>query len=163
MIERDDITEERFEEIIKKCLILDLEKMLSPDEFTKLLAHKLAKEVDADEEELYKSFIKREKDSNIVVYPGIAVLSLIIKGRNKFDIILVRSKKGIIFSDDIPPIHILFVIVSSQDQQSFYLHSIMWMIQISEDKSFEERCLNAKSDEELRKVILSSWRSRVLR
>jgi len=157
LIERDDITEKRFEEIIKKCLILDLEKMLSPDEFTKLLAHKLAKEIDADEEELYKSFIKREKDSNIVVYPGIAVLSLIIKGRNKFDIILVRSKKGIIFSDDIPPIHALFVIVSSPDQQSFYFHSLMWLVQISEFKDFEKKWLNAKDNEELRNIILSSW------
>ena len=158
LIERDDVTEKRFEEIIKKCLILDIDKMLPPDEFTRLLAHKLAEEIDADEEELYKSFIKREKDSNIVVYPGIAVLSLIIKGRNKFDIILVRNKKGIIFSDDMPPIHALFVIVSSPDQQSFYFHSLMWMVQISECEDFEERWLIARNSEELRDIILSSWK-----
>ncbi|HEC75701.1 MAG TPA: amino acid permease [Thermoplasmatales archaeon] len=157
LIERDDVTEKRFEEMIKKCLILDLEKMLSPDEFTKLLAHKLAEEIDVDEEELYKSFMKREKDSNIVVYPGIAILSLIIKGRNKFDVILVRSKKGIIFSDNIPPVHAFFVIVSSSDEQSFYFHSLMWIVQISEDIDFEERWLNAKNRKELRNIILSSW------
>ncbi|HEC94850.1 MAG TPA: hypothetical protein ENI45_02665, partial [Thermoplasmatales archaeon] len=75
-----------------------------------------------------------------------------------FDIILVRSKKGIIFSDDIPPVHALFVVVSSPDQQSFYLHSLMWMVQISEDEDFEEKWLNAQNSEELRDIILSSWR-----
>ena len=160
LIERDDITEKRFEEMIKKCLVLDLEKMLSPEDFTKLLAHELAEKIDADEKELYRSFMEREKDSNIVIHPGLAILS-IIRGRNKFDIVIVRSKKGIIFSDDIPPIHVLFVIISSQDQQNFYLHSIMWMAQISGDEGFEKKCLNAKSSEELREVILSIWRNKV--
>lgn len=161
LIERDDITEKRFEEMIKKCLVLDLEKMLSPEDFTKLLAHELAEKIDADEKELYRSFMEREKDSNIVIHPGLAILSIIIGGRNKFDIVIVRSKKGIIFSDDIPPIHVLFVIISSQDQQNFYLHSIMWMVQISGDEGFEKKCLNAKSGEELREAILSMWRNKV--
>lgn len=159
LIERDDVTEKRFEKILKKCLILDLEKMLPPDEFTKLLASQLSREIDVDEKELYKAFIKREKDSNIVVYPGIAILSLIIKGRNKFDIIIVRSKKGIIFSDNIPPVHAIFVIVSSPDQQSFYLHSIMWLVQISEQENFEEKWLNAKNIEEIRNMLISAWRN----
>ena len=161
LIERDDITEKRFEEMIKKCLVLDLEKMLSPEDFTKLLAHELAEKIDADEKELYRSFMEREKDSNIVIHSGLAILSIIIGGRNKFDIVIVRSKKGIIFSDDIPPIHVLFVIISSQDQQNFYLHSIMWMVQISGDEGFEKKCLNAKNSEELREVILSIWRNKV--
>ena len=157
LIERDDITEKRFEQMIKKCLIIDLEKMLPPAKFTKLLANKMAEEIDVDEKELYKSFLNREKDSSIVIYPGIAVLSLIIKGHNKFDIVLVRSKKGIIFSDYMPPIHALFVIVSSPDQQSFYFHSLMWMVQISEQEDFEKKWLNAKDSVELRNIILSSW------
>jgi amino acid transporter len=157
LIERDDVTEKRFEQMIKKCLILDFHKILPPDEFTRLLAHKLAKELDADEKELYRLFRKREEDSNIVVYPGIAILSLIIKGRNRFDIILVRSKKGIIFYDNIPPVHALFIIVSSPDQQSFYFHSLMWMVQISEDESFKEEWLSARNSEELRNTILSLW------
>jgi len=156
LIERDNITEKRFEELIKKCVVLDLDKTPPPQKFTKLLAHKLADRLNTDEKELHKSLKKREKDSSIVIRPGIGILSLTIKGRDKFDIIIVRSKKGIIFSDEVPPIHAFFVIVSSPDQKNFYLHSLMWIVQISEETDFEEKWLNAENDRELRGIILSA-------
>ena len=160
LIERDDITEKRFEQMIKKCVVLDIPKSLPPDRFARLLAYKLADRLDTDKEELYKLLKKREEDSNIVVRPGIAIPSLIIKGRNKFEIILIRSMKGIIFSDDIPPIHATIAIVSSPDQQNFYLHSLMWIVQIAEETDFIDEWLNAKNEEELRDIILSAWKKR---
>ncbi|RLF62796.1 MAG: hypothetical protein DRN31_03640 [Thermoplasmata archaeon] len=157
LIERDNITEKRFEKLIKECIILDLDKTPPPRKFTQLLAHKLADRLNVDEEELNKLFEERKKDSNIVVRPGVGILSLTIKGRNKFDVIIVRSKKGIIFSDEIPPIHAFFVIVSSPDQKNFYLHSLMWIVQISEETDFEEKWIAAKDDKELRDIILSAF------
>ena len=160
LIERDDITEKRFEQIIKKYEVVDLDKYLPPDEFARLIAHKLAEQLDTDEEKLYKLLMKREREPNIILHPGIAIFSHIIKGRDKFDIVLVRSKKGLIVSDDIDPIHAFFVIVASPDQQSFYLHSLMWIIQIAEETDFEEEWIKAKDSEKLREIILKSWRKR---
>ncbi len=158
MIERDDITEKRFEELIKKSEVLDLDKLLPPDKFARLIAHKLADKLDTNEEKLYVLLKKREEESNIVVHPGIAIFSHIIKGHDKFDIILVRSKKGITISDSVDPIHVFFVIVASPDQQSFYLHSLMWIIQIAEENYFEEKWINAQNNEELRDLIVSLWK-----
>ena len=160
LIERDDIDEIRFEQLIKKCEIIDVGKILPPDKFARLIAHKLAEQLDSDEESLYKTLKKRETDSNIIIHPGVATFSHIIKGRDKFDIILVRSKKGLIVSDDIAPIHAFFVIVASHDQQSFYLHSLMWIVQIAEETDFEDEWINAKDIDELRDIILSSWKKR---
>ncbi len=160
LIERDDIDEIRFEQFIKKCDVIDVDKILRPDKFARLIAHKLAEQLDTDEESLYKILIRKERDSNIILHPGIATFSHIIKGRNKFDIILVRSKKGLIVSDDDDPIHAFFVIVASPDVQSFYLHSLMWIVQIAEETDFEEEWINAKDIDELRDIILSSWRRR---
>jgi len=160
LIERDDVTERRFEQIIKNYEVVDLDKYLPPDEFARLIAHKLAGQLDTDEEKLYKLLMKREREPNIILHPGIAIFSHIIKGRDKFDIVLVRSKKGLIVSDDIDPIHAFFVIVASPDQQSFYLHSLMWIVQIAEETDFEEKWINAKDIDELRDIILSSWKKR---
>ena len=160
LIERDDVTERRFEQLIKKCEVIDVFKYMRPDKFAWLIANKLADRLDTDKDKLYMFLKKREEDSNIVLHPGIAIFSHIIKGRDKFEIILVRSKKGIIVSDDIDPIHAFFVIVASPDQQSFYLHSLMWIVQIAEETDFEEEWIRAKSIGELRDIIISSWKKR---
>jgi amino acid transporter len=160
LIERDDITEKRFEQIIKKCEVIDIYKYQLPDKFARLIAHKLAERLDIDEDKLYKFLRKRERDSNIVLHPGIAIISHIIKGRDKFEIILVRSKKGIIISDDIDPINAFFMIVATPDQQSFYLHSLMWIAQIAEETDFEKEWIDAENSDELRDIILTSWKKR---
>ena len=160
LIERDDVTEKRFEQLIKKCEVIDVFKYMRPDKFAWLIANKLADRLDTDKDKLHDLLKMREKDSNIVLHPGIAIFSHIIKGRDKFEIILVRSKKGIIVSDNIDPIHAFFVIVASPDQQSFYLHSLMWIVQIAEETDFEEEWIGAKNIGELRDIIISSWKKR---
>ena len=160
LIDRDDIEEERFEQLIKKCEIVDVFKYMRPDKFAWLIAHKLADRLDLDKDKLHALLKKREKDSNIIVHPGIAIFSHIIKGRDKFEIILVRSKKGIMLSDDADPVHAFFVIVASPDQQSFYYHSLMWIIQTAEETDFEKEWIKAKDSDELRDIILKSWKKR---
>lgn len=160
LIERDNITEKRFEDIIRECEVVDLEKFLHPDEFTQLVAHKLSTRLNVEEDKLYKLIKKKRTISNFVVHPGVAIFSHTVKGRDKFDMIIIRSKKGFISSDDYDPIYMFFIIVTSPDQQSFYLHSLMWIIQIVEEMDFEKEWIKAKDGEELKEIILSSWRKR---
>jgi len=160
IIERDDLEEQRFEQLIKTCEILDIVKYPHPKEFERLVAHKLAEKLETDEEKLYRLIKDREKDSNMMIHPGIAIFSHIIKGRDKFEILFVRSRKGIILSDDVDPIHAFFVIVASPDQKNFYLHSLMWIVQIAEGINFEKEWITAKDGEELKNIILAAWKKR---
>jgi len=160
LIERDDVTEKRFKDILRKCEIIDVFKYERPDKFAWIVANKLAERLDIDKNKLYTLIMKREKDSNIMVHPGIAILSNIIEGRDKFELIIVRSKKGIMLFDDTPPVHAFFIVVATSEQQSFYMHSLMWIVQIAEETDFEKEWLNAKDSEDIREIILSSWRKR---
>jgi len=160
LIERDDVTEKRFEDILRNCEIIDVFKYERPDKFAWLVANKLADRFKIDKKNLYDLIMKREKDSNIMIHPGVAILSNIIEGRDKFELILVRSRKGIVLFDDMDPIHAFFVVVATSEQQSFYMHSLMWMVQIAEETDFEEEWLNAKNIDELRCIILNSWMKR---
>jgi len=160
IVERDNVSEQRFEKLIKECEVIDLYKYMRPDKFAWIIAHKLADRLDTNKDKLYKLIRKREADSNAVIHPGIAIISHVIKGRDKFEIILVRSKKGIIVSDTVDPIHSFFIIVASPDQQSFYLHALMWIIQTAEQTDFEEEWINAKDVDELRDIILKAWKKR---
>ncbi len=160
LIDRDDVTEKRFEEILKKCEIMDVFKYERPDKFAWLISNRLAARLDIDKNELYTLLKNRKEDSNIMIHPGIAIFSHIIKGRGKFEILLVRSKKGIILSDTAEAVHAFFVVVATSELKSFYLHSLMWIVQIAEETDFEEEWINAKDTDELRKIILSSWKKR---
>ncbi len=160
LIERDNIIESRFEQNIRNCTVLDLKYFIAPEEFAEKVAKPLAKRLDLSEDELYRRLMKREKSSNIIVRPGFAVISFHIKGRNKFEIELVRTRRGARFSEDFPPVRAAFIVVSSPDEQNFYLHSLMWMVQIAERVDFEKEWINAKSSDELRDIILESWRKR---
>ena len=160
LIERDDITELRFENLLKKCEIVDVFKYERPDKFAWIISNKLAEKLDIDEKKLYNLIMKREKDSNVMIRPGIVILSNMIEGRDKFEIILVRSKKGIMLFDDTPPVHAFFVVVATPEQQNFYMHTLMWIVQISDENDFERKWLNAKNTDELREILLSSWMNR---
>ncbi len=158
LIERDEITEKGFEQVMKKCMILDFDHCPSIYELSRIIVNSLAKKLGIKEDYLFRLMVKREEDSNIVVKPGIAIPSIVIKGRNKFDVAIVRCKKGVKFLGNIPPIHTLFIVISSPDKRNLYLHSLMWITQIVEEENFEEKWLNAADAIELRKILLDIWK-----
>lgn len=163
LIERDNVTEKRFERLIENCPIVDIKPPLLANDFYKTIANSLAKRLKMSPDKLFKLLITRGRDPKITIHSGVACLSLTIKGHNKFEIILVRDKKGITFSDKSSPIHAAFIIVSTPDEQRFHLHSLMWIAGIAEETDFDKKWLNAKNKEELRDIILSSWREGVVK
>jgi basic amino acid/polyamine antiporter, APA family len=160
LIERDSLHEKRFEILIKNCEILDLHKLLTMDKLSSELSKKLSDRLDINEDELYDFLKSKECDSNIVIHPGIGIFSYLIKGKEKLDIVLVRTKKGLIISKDIDPIYTFFIIVASEDQQHFYWHSLMWVTQIVDQEGFQNDWLEAKNKEELRNFFLTAWKKR---
>jgi mannitol/fructose-specific phosphotransferase system IIA component (Ntr-type) len=153
--ERDDISRERFKKLIESCMILDLKSPLTPDELTKQVAHILKEHLRVDEKKVYKLLLKREKESSVMIRGGVIVPSIGISGRHKLDIILIRCREGINFSESQPPANALFIVVSSPDEHHFYLNILMWITKTVEELDFEHRWLNAVDEEELREVVLS--------
>ena len=160
LIDRDTIEEKRFKELIRSCPVLDLDKFILPEEFSKVISEKLCRSLDMDKQKLCEVLNGKKFESNVVLHPGIAIFSHIVSGRDKFNIVLGRTKKGLIVSKNIDPIHSFFVIVSSDDQKNFYWHSLMWVTQIAEELDFQEHWLQAKTVEELRDIFLKAWEHR---
>jgi amino acid transporter/mannitol/fructose-specific phosphotransferase system IIA component (Ntr-type) len=157
MIERDDITEARFEDKLSNAVVLDLDYFVPPEDFAHNVALPLSKRLNVEEDEVFSWLIHREKDSNIIVREGCALISFHIQGRNKFEIAMVRTKRGAMFSEEFGPVNAAFILVSSADQENFYLHSLMWLVQLEEIVDFETKWMEAKSKEEIRQIVLDSW------
>ncbi len=158
--ERDEIIEDRFDELVKKCEIIDIGKQITLMQFFSLVANKLAKQLNINAQELLDSLFAREKESTTEVRPGLAIPHISIEGKHKFKLLVARCEAGIHFTDDLPPVYVAFILVGSPDERNFHLRALAAIAQITQDADFDKNWLRAKNIEELRDILLLSKRPR---
>ncbi len=159
-LERDEITHDRFDRLVKECRILDLPGRPAAEELILQAADILAAKLGVAPEVLAGKFRAREADSSTMIQPGLAIPHIIIEGEKRFDILLVRCREGIIFDESQPPVQTAFVLVGSADQRNFHLRALMAIAQIVQEEGFIARWLAAPGPENLRDLVLLSGRSR---
>ncbi len=158
--ERDEIVEDRFDGLIKRCTIVDIEGRESLVDFFRRIAKILARELDKAEDEVFELLMERERESTTALRPGLAIPHIVVDGTGVFDILLVRSKEGIIFAEDTPPVHAVFVLLGSRDERNYHLRALMHIAQITQDPDFDDKWTGARRPEELRNIVLLGERRR---
>jgi amino acid transporter/mannitol/fructose-specific phosphotransferase system IIA component (Ntr-type) len=158
--ERDDISMDRFDYLVEKAPILDLKGTVSRDELFRLSAKKLSERLNIDEKKMTELLKKREEEGSTLLTPSLAVPHVIIEGTNRFELLIVRAKEGIQFSEDYPGVKTLFVIAGTRDQRSFHLRALAAIAQIVQTRDFEKRWYEASNEQGLRDIILLSTRDR---
>lgn len=158
--ERDEVTEQQFHNLIKECPLLDIETERTAFELAEKVADLLYQPLSLKREKLLKLILDREKIPEILIQNGIACMSIPIKGHNKFEIMIIRDKQGIIFSDPENPVYCAFIIVYSSDEWNFQFHTVSWFIEIAEVENFEQEWLESKTVNDLRNIIISLWNRR---
>lgn len=159
---RDHIIKDRFDRLIEDCDIIDLEEKIDRNAFFDLTAEILSKKLNIPKENLSVLLNKREEQSTTVLEEGLALPHIVVEGNHKFGIILVRAKKGIIFSSDKKPVEVAFVLAGTIDERNFHLRSLMAIAQIVREHNFYKNWMRMKTKDALRMLILSSTRRRDL-
>jgi APA family basic amino acid/polyamine antiporter len=159
-LERDQIEPDRFDILIKNCIILDIEKSISAKEFFKIASKELSSAVTENTDKLHDLFIERERESHTIVKPGLAIPHIVVQGKNIFQIMLVRCNEGIIFSELEEPVKTAFILVGSPDERNYHLRALMSVAHIVSEPEFESRWSRAKNAEQLRDIVLLSTRNR---
>ena len=157
--ERDDIVDDRFDHIVKNCIILDLPGV-ELEEFFNIASKKLALHLDESEKFLYRQLAEREQEATTMLRPGLAIPHILLKGSSKFDILIARSKQGIEYDPRLPPVHMIFVLVGSSDERAFYIRALLAVADITRDQEFDEQWLRAENEEQIRDLILMGERNR---
>jgi len=160
LLERDDIIEDRFDRLIRDCVILDIQGKSTAEKIFRQAARILEKKLDISEYVLFEKFLHREAEGGTVVQPGFAVPHIVVEGQNKFDILLIRARDGISFPHAEEAVKIMFVLAGSQDERNYHLRALMAIAQIAQEKDFEKRWLTARDTEAIRNLILLSARKR---
>ena len=160
LIERDNIIEDRFDRIIKNARIIDLEEKIEMDELFRLLAKDFSSPGGCSEEELLKMLYDREKESTTVIQEGLAIPHIVTRGDHQFEIVVVRSKEGIIFNSTDAPVHVVFALAGSKDERNFHLKALMAIAQIVQSPDFLTKWMKVKTKDDLRNLILLAERAR---
>lgn len=161
VIEQEGSVDDRFDRLIKKCEILDIDHSVSQKEMFEMVSDALSGRVGGSKKNLFSLFMEREKQSSTVILPGLAIPHIIAGGIKEFDILLVRCKEGVVFSDVSGAVHTIFVLAGPPDERNFYLRALADIAYIAQDKNFGRNWLTARDIEELRDIILSAERKRV--
>jgi amino acid transporter/mannitol/fructose-specific phosphotransferase system IIA component (Ntr-type) len=160
LLERDDVIEDRFDQLIKKCEILDIKGKVSAEEIFRQISAIFAERLNANEYVLFEKFLHREAEGGTITQPGLAIPHIVVEGQNKFDILLIRAVDGIDFPHAPDPVKIMFVLVGSEDERNYHLRALMAIAQIAQEKDFEKQWLSARDTQAIRNLILLSARKR---
>jgi len=160
LLERDDVIEDRFDQLIRECEILDIAERQPAEKVFREISTILAERLGTNEYVLFEKFLYREAEGGTVVQPGFAIPHIVVEGENKFDILLVRAVDGIDFPHAQAPIRIMFVLAGSKDERNYHLRALMAIAQIAQEKDFEQRWLAARDAAAIRNLILLSTRKR---
>ena len=159
---RDNIIKDRFDHLIEDCDVLDLEEKIDRKEFFDLISETFSRKFNMPKENINILLEKREEQSTTVLEEGLALPHIVVEGVHKFSIIMVRARKGIIFSLDKKPVEVAFVLAGTIDERNFHLRSLMAIAQIVREHNFYKNWMRMKTKEGLRMLILSSTRRRDL-
>ncbi len=159
-LERDDKALDRFDRLVQKCWVIDLQESMSATDFFELLAGLHAINTGLVPSGLHKMFVERERNSSTVIAPGLAIPHLIIPGEGQFFLTMVRANKGIIFDELHKPVSHAFVLLGTEDQRNFHLKCLMNIAHIVQEPEFEERWEAARSVDELRDLIILTRKNR---
>jgi basic amino acid/polyamine antiporter, APA family len=160
LLERDDVTGDRFDQLVKGCEIVDIKSSCPSDKVFRQAANILSQKIGVDEFVLFEKFLYRESESSTIIQPGLAIPHIVVEGENKFDILPVRAVEGINFANTPEPVSAMFILAGSKDERNYHLRALMAIAQIAQEKDFMERWLAARNIEAIRNLILLSTRKR---
>jgi APA family basic amino acid/polyamine antiporter len=159
--EREGISHDSFDAAVKHAMVLDVDGPLDREAFFRLAARHLSCGGGCpSEEELVRLLEEREQEGSTAITPLSAVPHIVLDGEGVFELLLVRAREGIRFSEDRPSVKAVFVLVGTRDTRNLHLRALAAIAQTLQNDDFEERWLAVDGAEELVDVLLLSHRVR---
>lgn len=146
--------EKRFDEILLNAPIIVYDSKLELVDLCKALSIEFQKLEGIDNRLIASLLRSRENDYSTALSQFVAVPHFKLDGEGKFFMVMLRCKEGIHFSSLYPSIKAVFAFGTSRDQRRMHLHALSRIVKIASQSSFQERWLQAKDCETLRKIFV---------
>ncbi len=164
--ERDNIVEDRFDRLIKSCLIIDYApsdpSKASVEEALRCAAPGLGARLGVEPASVLESLMERERRYSSCISDELAIPHFMAEGSGKFEIVILRSKTPLSPAlPDGPSPSSLFIMAATADERNFHLRALSAIAQISQDRHFMRNWQRARNAEDIRSLILLAERRRV--
>ncbi len=158
--ERDGVDEDRFDQLIRKAIVLDLTGKLTRRKLFEKLAGAFSLRLDTGYEEILRRLNEREEESTTLIADDLAIPHIVLDDEEGFEIVLVRAREGIVYDEDRSEPKVVFALAGAAAERNFHLQCLMAIAQITRTPDFQERWTDAIDEEELRLLVLLAERSR---
>ncbi|MEX0748183.1 MAG: cation:proton antiporter, partial [Rhodothermales bacterium] len=151
---------DRFDRLVARSPVLDLDRTMKFDEFLEIAIASLALQSEVNPAVLAEAFLRRERMSSSILIPGLAVPHVLVEGEDEFHLLIARSRGGVSFPGQDEAVHSIFLIIRSADERAMHLKSLAAIAQTVQGPNFDEKWLTAWGAEEIRRILLVAERRR---
>ena len=154
-------SDDPFERTIARSFAIDLDEGQPFDEVVRLASERLEHRVPGTASEIFEEFQQGTRTGATPVTHGVALPHLRKAGLMQAEMVIVRSKEGVV----VPPddfheveeekiVHALFFLVSPDADPGQHLRILAQIAERVDDDDFMEAWLAATSDQQLREIML---------
>ena len=161
LMERDGVNnEDRFDQLIRKAIILDLAGEITREKLFKKLAGAFSLRLEVGYESILEKLNEREKESTTQLSDNLAIPHIVLSNERGFEMVLVRVRDGVVYDENHSKPKIVFGLAGDRSERNFHLQCLMAIAQITQTTDFQNHWMEAFDEEELRMLVLLSERSR---
>lgn len=160
LVHRDNIEQDDFDALIKNAKVFDIEKSLNFEELLDLIAEDISTATDLPESEIKTRFMTRHQEFNSAVSSFLAIPHIVIEGKEKIFMTIIRCKNGIAFSETDKNIQAVFFLGGPIDKRVLHLKTLASIATLTGMSNFKKKWLNAEDEVELKNMMILSNRKR---
>lgn len=159
--DRDGLGRDEFDKAVEFSSFLDIEGPVKYEDFLEKAASAVSGKISGlTKSDAISLFNQRESESSTAITDFVAVPHIIIESASSFCIFLIRSREGIIFSENNPSVKAVFMLIGSKDNRNLHLRALAAIAQVIDKPGFTKRWLAARNHTEIKDIFLLDSRER---
>jgi APA family basic amino acid/polyamine antiporter len=162
LVSRDDIEQDHFDELVKNAVFYEAEHHMDYNDLLQETAGPIAEKTGIDPKKIIKLFTDRQKKSNTALSDFLAIPHIFVHSKVPLFLTIVRCREGIRFTKKENNVKAVFLFGTSEDKRVLHLKTLASIAVLVNLKGFEESWMNARSQVELKNLMIINNRKRFL-
>ncbi|MBU1238625.1 PTS sugar transporter subunit IIA, partial [Myxococcota bacterium] len=158
--ERDAVDLDWFDALILESPVIDWTCESGREAFFQRVSHDFSPVLALGEDAIAHLLEEREAESSTALSDFVAIPHIVIEGEGVFRLLVARCLEGLQFSPEAPRVKAVFMLVGTKDTRMHHLRALAAIAQTVSEPQFEEAWLAARTDAQLKDLLLLSTRRR---